>query len=1334
MENKIYRTKIDFRELSDKLVFEFFVSGNLQYYSVNKNCNKTRCYTITYNNTKAVDAVLEVDNNNNSRLFLRFDSSSLTLENHFQNLSISSTDIILEVFKNSNGVFGFEEIKGRSFGAFLSHKNYFNASVGRSVNEGQGAIRHFGKTINGKNHAIQMILPKVQINKNKNSNISFDMDIYMETGGQYTKSLGFKVGIDEKGIIEGNVISIKPVCPIINKPQNITLDNVYINLTSYDLASKEVLYDYKNQLLKQNAEADSLQLISSEVYAVQNNNYNNVSLSSFNLSADNIIEIPYNVSREVDNDGNITASRGVIKHGKKIYPLNWVSEIRDNDFFSSANKCLTLRFSSKEQLLAFTDSLKKQQIGNIEGYLVMNPNGIKEPVKRTYTKISQWVERTTIDQYNDVRFTYDTDLFINTITICPKKKSKIGAKNEGTQNSLYTNDNSYILPGGDYYSGYFHSDPKIGFITGKDKKSPEQILLTPLYQYAPIGKNSSTDFCFSTFNNTTPQYSAFSATSTSENEPNKTYDLHISASSFSAQTVIPISNIVRANNLKLIGDLTENYTPYAFSEVYGENGGSVGFNNSDPDNYMTFSARNSGVYRFTYKAYLDIKYTDTKWCQYVANAYPSAFTTNYPVNDYEIKRLVNSSIIKAGNGETTTVLQDTGFKYNPGVRYKIDNEYDTPDNTGVLDFSFITKIVKTSAGSGATKTILKSFDVLRCEEDGSADDYLTLEVSPNDVTSSGSNVCILSGVSSSTIFHKSILVTVDTGFINLASGDTIQLVYDGNWDTTSKGGYYSLAGETNIVANLGSKLNFSGTPIESPWFRGIRLADEVVDKNLFFDQTKTSKPFKMTNNDVGGVARLNGSLYLSDRKCGNIKPPIIDNDTFKNQVFIDSDGKDQKLIWNIKSNKMTNGWQRLIESNTIKDYILAPQSNGKMTTMKKNGVFCFYLPIHNSEDNPTCIYKFPQLAQSYVIKNVFKNYFGGEVSNYIIVTIDCNFYMPCSRTKILTAYDILHKTTPDKWKLTSDGSKISIGGKEVTIVAGANNKSKPTKFTTQSNKCQYYCKCGQLLAEQLKLDPIYGTSNELTDLEVTNCQGCIEKANNYCKSLHTNCTPVVLGSCKGQNTYLPQVDTGIITKTKGNVPEPIDKGNDSGTRPPSPPPSPPESEGRGGDGEGRGGGGPRGGGVSMGGGGTTITSFEGCPCGNGSVIDRTPETYSIECCERPIVPPVGPPPPPPPELTLYSCVEGICRLSVGGMYKNIEECGKYCKSIIVNEGKPVEPKDPEDEMGKTVIPNDKVETKVGVLAQPIQEVGGICKKGYYWCQEFGKCISDNITCGKINLK
>ena len=30
MENKIYRTKIDFRELSEKLVFEFFVSGNLQ--------------------------------------------------------------------------------------------------------------------------------------------------------------------------------------------------------------------------------------------------------------------------------------------------------------------------------------------------------------------------------------------------------------------------------------------------------------------------------------------------------------------------------------------------------------------------------------------------------------------------------------------------------------------------------------------------------------------------------------------------------------------------------------------------------------------------------------------------------------------------------------------------------------------------------------------------------------------------------------------------------------------------------------------------------------------------------------------------------------------------------------------------------------------------------------------------------------------------------------------------------------------------------------------------------------------------------------------------------
>ena len=44
-------------------------------------------------------------------------------------------------------------------------------------------------------------------------------------------------------------------------------------------------------------------------------------------------------------------------------------------------------------------------------------------VKRTYSKISQWVERTLLDQFSDVTFSYFSDGLIKTILCCPRKKN-----------------------------------------------------------------------------------------------------------------------------------------------------------------------------------------------------------------------------------------------------------------------------------------------------------------------------------------------------------------------------------------------------------------------------------------------------------------------------------------------------------------------------------------------------------------------------------------------------------------------------------------------------------------------------------------------------------------------------------------------------------------------------------------------------------------------------------------------------------------------------------------------------------------------------------------------
>ena len=75
---------------------------------------------------------------------------------------------------------------------------------------------------------------------------------------------------------------------------------------------------------------------------------------------------------------------------------------------------------------------------------------------------------------------------------------------------------------------------------------------------------------------------------------------------------------------------------------------------------MTYTVKSSGVYRFTYKAFLNVKYTDTKWCDYVSSICPSAVTATtgvFPQNDYQTKRLINTSIIQGGEDETRTIYK-----------------------------------------------------------------------------------------------------------------------------------------------------------------------------------------------------------------------------------------------------------------------------------------------------------------------------------------------------------------------------------------------------------------------------------------------------------------------------------------------------------------------------------------------------------------------------------------------------------------------------------------------------------------------------------------------------
>jgi hypothetical protein len=654
MSGIIYKNKVDFRVLSDKLTFMFYVS--------NKNMNKKKWCMLSYDTTEPVDAFVQ-EEDEIRRLFLKFNKDHIKVSNYYTPLVVPNTDIIVEVFINSEGVFGFKESKNNVFGAFLTHQNYFNLTKTRTGG-GQGAITQIQKPKLGKNHEIQMILPNLTSPAAKLNGLSFDMDILSEYAGQYTKYLGFKVGLKDGVIVEGEIPStIVPLQTITNnKP--VTLNTTYLTLTKENLADRQIRFDYKKVLINQDVDARSLELVESKIYTVENKLDPSINLKEFNLTDSNILQIPYNVSREVADDV-VKTSIKMIKGGKEIYPIDWVSEIRDNMVFSSANKCLSLKFPTPEQLTSFTEKLKSQQIGSIETYPTLQANGTVGDVKRNYSKISQWIERSTLNQFNDVKFTYNSEGLIKNILICPRKKSNIGIDYSGRQNKLYTYGNEYILYGEDYVGEYnVDSD---GEVTTGNQKTDQSKPLDPLYNTTPIAEFSDTDFCFTNFD-TTDRSVMYSASTTGD-----TYDLNLTGSSFTGNTILPISNIATSKRMGIIGDSTKKYKAYAFKDVYSENGGYLNVDRNSQSNYMTYSAKTSGLYRFTYKAYLNMDYLDTKWCQYINNSYPSATTINYLNNNYDVKRLINTSIIQAGKNELEISGADTNFKYNTGTlkyRYK----------------------------------------------------------------------------------------------------------------------------------------------------------------------------------------------------------------------------------------------------------------------------------------------------------------------------------------------------------------------------------------------------------------------------------------------------------------------------------------------------------------------------------------------------------------------------------------------------------------------------------------------------------------------------------------
>ena len=258
MSDKIYKTRVDLRSLSNEISIIFYVSGTIPI--TRTTMNKEMWLKLNIDLDTPVEMV-SVGVGDKKRVFLNFKSEGITSESSIPTgIGSFHGDLNIELFKNTMGVYGFESIVGKDYGALLSHKNYYNVN-NNNTETLSGAIKKVGN-----NHQIRMIMPGLR--NFVYPELTFDMDIISGYGGQYTKTLGFRTNNNENVVVKGLISNISVPKRITTDKKEVKFTTSYVNMDSSSISTGKVLYDYKDELRSQGVEPETLELTNSSVYFI----------------------------------------------------------------------------------------------------------------------------------------------------------------------------------------------------------------------------------------------------------------------------------------------------------------------------------------------------------------------------------------------------------------------------------------------------------------------------------------------------------------------------------------------------------------------------------------------------------------------------------------------------------------------------------------------------------------------------------------------------------------------------------------------------------------------------------------------------------------------------------------------------------------------------------------------------------------------------------------------------------------------------------------------------------------------------------------------------------
>lgn len=838
--------------------------------------------------------------------------------------------------------------------------------------------------------------------------------------------------------------------PIINQNESaaektISISNIQNSGNLTRIPISETITDINKDI-----DIDNYKVISSEMFIVRNTNP---------LQKNRVVN--YNFPQFVIDLKDGRTYETFIDNGIKRVKLTWL-----DDFTKNSKSKINIEFISKENKKRFEQDLKLKNIGQgvefLPHYTPQNTRPQSTVGKTTFVDLRDWATRSlgNVDDFSNSRIIYGSDNLVKRFEIGPTFTTHLA-------NSQY----------------------KVGLVPIGDPKT--EFLVSTMGSFDDYLKNqtgTTSSAITITLSGVSGYYSGYTNLSGYTNNeglnlsPDFVFDISLLDNKMSLRSGIALSDPtfsetrqvdgIISGDFKLIGD-RRNLRPAIPTGLLNEDDQLFLLPREDVatgGNYFSYKVPKTQKYRVQYKSCINFEYFDEGWCTYL-DTFRTQSNNLFPVNDYDFKQLINSSIIYAGGSLTAPNDFNEGNVVNDsyaslGITNKLCPIFGYNPNNGIKDFYINVYVERQLSGTTATTVIGNYIIGNNSTQYPNANDYLTLPLNQSDKFT---NLYECSGLTSTTkIFEKKFIPYIDTGCIELNKDDEIRLRINLEWENTTKNN--SILTSSGLTAStISLKVGTDYDPItpERPWFRVINKECNVGEGNayLYWQANETGPVSGELFSNGTRVPPTEGSevgkliFVTKGDVLGYITPNIRVNNLQNLNYFDTPDVKNYsgnlKLI---PTSKKTNRWVESLEKNRIKDFRI---NSSKVLNVDKDMEILWNVPVPVQDNVESISLDDPQYT--YMVESRVK--VKGTTNTFTIL----NTYKP--EIKSDTIKDIKVNSSglvaPESITYTSsrpleertigfENSNTIIRERVVAIESVIYDKNTPTA----DNERTQYCKCG----------------------------------------------------------------------------------------------------------------------------------------------------------------------------------------------------------------------------------------------------------------------------------